>query len=153
MSREVFMVYDRDRKTKYFDTIPASAPALNGLKILVVDDLPSNLEVIKMILETYGAEVEVAASAREALNALLCVDIDVLISDICMPNEDGYDLIRQVRQLPNKVSIPALALTASATESNRLQAFVCGFQCYMTKPFEPVELVDKVAQLTRSPKD
>ncbi len=147
------MVYDSDRSAEYSDAIPASVSALNGLKILVVDDLPNNLEVIKIILETYGAAVQVAASAREALIALLCVDIDVLISDIYMPDEDGYDLIRQVRQLPNKVSIPALALTASATESNRKQAFACGFQCYMTKPFDPAELVAKVAQLTRSLKN
>jgi CheY-like chemotaxis protein len=147
------MIYTGDREAEYSEAISASASALNGLKILIVDDLPSNLEVIKIILESYGADVKIAASAREALMTLHSLDIDVLVSDIQMPGENGYDLIRQVRQLPNKVSIPAIALTASAAESDRKQAFACGFQSYMTKPFEPADLVTKVARLTRSLKD
>ena len=147
------MIYTDDRGGKDTEGISKSASALNGLKILVVDDLPNNLEVIKIILETYGAEVKLATSAREALILLYSLDIDVLVSDIQMPGENGYDLIRQIRQLPKKALIPALALTASATENDREQAFVCGFQCYMTKPFEPADLVTKVAQLTRSLKD
>lgn len=144
------MIYANDRDAKNSEDIYKSASDLNGLEILVVDDLPENLEVIKIILETYGAEVEIANSAREALILLLCLDIDVLVSDIQMPGENGYDLIRQVRQLPNKITIPAIALTASASTSDREQAFICGFQCYMTKPFEPDDLVTQVARLTRS---
>jgi CheY-like chemotaxis protein len=147
------MISTDDRSAKHSEAISESASALNGFKILVVDDLPDNLEVIKIILETYGAEVKVAASAREALVTLLSLDIDILVSDIQMPGENGYELIRQVRQLPNKAPIPALALTASTAKSDRGQALACGFQSYMTKPFEPNDLVNKVAQLTRSLKN
>jgi CheY-like chemotaxis protein len=141
------MTYTGDRGGKDTEATSESTSALNGVKILAVDDLPNNLDVIKIILEAYGAEVKVAISVREALMTLHSVDIDVLVSDIQMPGENGYDLIRQVRQLPNKPSIPALALTASVAESDRQQAIRCGFQRYMTKPFEPIELVNIIAEL------
>jgi CheY-like chemotaxis protein len=146
---EVFMIDTDKCEIENSNTNLESALALNGIKVLAVDDLPNNLELIKILLETYGAEVTIATSVREALTILNSLKIDVLISDIQMPGEDGYDLIRQVRQLPNKIEIPALALTANDTKSDREQAFLSGFQCYITKPFETAELVAKIVQLIR----
>lgn len=125
-------------------------PALNGVKVLVVDDEPDARELIRLVLEGCEAEVITATSAQEALAVLERERPDVLISDIGMPQADGYQLIRQVRTLdPNRGGIiPAVALTAYARAEDRKRALLSGYQMHISKPVEPSELIAVVASLT-----
>ncbi|WP_237088441.1 ATP-binding protein [Nostoc sp. PCC 7120 = FACHB-418] len=122
---------------------------IKGLKILAVDDEPDTREFLKTALEQYGAIVTTAASTREALKLLQLVKPDVLLSDIGMPNEDGYALIRQIRALSSEQggNVPAAALTAYTRQSDRLQALTAGFQIHISKPIEPIQLLKIVATL------
>lgn len=123
---------------------------LDGLQILVVDDQADACELLTTILEACGSKVITASSAQEALIQIKQCQPDILISDIGMPIEDGYMLLRQVRALePNQGSqIPAVALTAYARSEDRRQALLAGFQSYLTKPVEPGELVAVIASLS-----
>ncbi|AFZ24593.1 PAS domain S-box [Cylindrospermum stagnale PCC 7417] len=122
---------------------------LSGVKILVVDDDVDTREFIAFLLEQYGASVRVVASAREVLTALTQSRPDVLLSDIGMPEEDGYMLIQQVRTLPPDKGglIPAIALTAYAGEINYQQALKAGFEKHIPKPVEPDKLVEAISNL------
>ncbi len=129
------------------DPVIATAPhvRLDGLKVLVVDDEPDARSLVGEILRQHGAEVRVADSAAEALAALRSVQPDVIVSDIGMPDEDGYSFIRRVRADGGR--IPAVALTAYASQQDAQRAFVAGFQKHVTKPVEPARLVSVVANL------
>ncbi len=122
---------------------------LDGLKILVVDDEPDTRELLKTGLENCGALVTVACSVAKALDAIRTEQPDVLISDIGMPGEDGYDLIRRLRSLSSERGgkIPAIALTAYARVEDRLQALRAGYQMHVPKPVELAELVAVAASL------
>ncbi len=122
---------------------------LSGLRVLVVDDEADIRELVTFILQESGAEVTVTASASEALAALNQSVPDVLLSDIGMPDVDGYMLMRQVRAFsPERGGqIPAIALTAYAGEYNQQQALAAGFQLHVSKPVEPDELVRAIANL------
>jgi len=124
---------------------------LDGVCVLVVEDDPYTLETVRVILQNRGADVITALSAADALKALDCSRPDALISDIVMPDEDGYDLIEKVRQRgPQRGGdIPAAALTAYARVEDRIHALTAGFHMYVQKPVEPDELVAVVAKLTR----
>lgn len=126
-------------------------PELEGLRILVVDDNIDNLELVALILSQYGTEVITAASVVEAMNALAQFIPDILISDIAMPGEDGYSLIRQVKALEafQGEVLPAIALTAHAGEAERALALKAGFNMHVPKPVDPFELVEVVASLAR----
>jgi PAS domain S-box-containing protein len=125
---------------------------LNGVKILVVDDEADIRELITFILEEHGAQVIAATSASEALEAFTQFLPDILISDIGMPNIDGYTLMRQVRALaPNQGGqTPAIALTAYAGEFNEKQALAVGFDKHIAKPVEPEHLVQVISSLVNS---
>ncbi|MEP0790220.1 MULTISPECIES: hybrid sensor histidine kinase/response regulator [Cyanophyceae] len=127
-----------------------SSLPLEGVRILVVDDEADTREFLTFALEEYGAETIVAASAAEALKALELYNPDVLLSDIGMPEEDGYSLIRKVRSLSLERggSIKAVALTAYAREEDQERAISAGFQMHVAKPVEPAELVAAVSSLT-----
>ncbi|HYY96225.1 MAG TPA: ATP-binding protein, partial [Pyrinomonadaceae bacterium] len=135
------------------DTMPSfdCADRLDGLRVLVVDDEPDTRELLKAGLGQCGAEVTVAGSAVEALAAISGGAPDLLISDIGMPDEDGYDLIRRVRELPAESGgkVPAIALTAYARTEDRLQALRAGYQMHVPKPVEMAELVAVAASLVR----
>jgi hypothetical protein len=122
---------------------------LSGLHILVVDDEPDIRELVAFVLEQSGAEVTITASAEEALIALNQSVPDVLLSDIGMPEVDGYMLMRKVRALSAERGgrLPAIALTAYAGEYNQQQAIAAGFQLHISKPVEPEELVRAIATL------
>ncbi|MBE9039045.1 ATP-binding protein [aff. Roholtiella sp. LEGE 12411] len=122
---------------------------LQGFKILVVDDDTDSRDFISFVLSEEGADVIAVSSAMKALQALAESKPDVLLSDIGMPDMDGYMLIRQVRTwLPEQGGqIPAIALTAYAGEYNQQQALSAGFQMHVTKPAEPSELVTAVVRL------
>ncbi len=120
---------------------------LSGLKVLVVDDSADTLAYLTVAIEQYGAKVFAIASGSEAIIALKNFSPDVLISDIGMPDQDGYDLIKQVRSLEQLGQIPAMALTAYAREEDRTRALAAGFQMYLSKPVEPEKLASAIAQL------
>jgi PAS domain S-box-containing protein len=124
-------------------------PILNGVHVLVVDDDPETLEMLKFILERSQAEVTTAVSVAEALRALEQSPADVLVSDLAMPMQDGYDLIRQVRSLPPEHggNIPAVALSAYTRDTDRLRALAAGFHLHLSKPVAPSELVSAVATM------
>ena len=127
-------------------------PALDGLRILVVDDQPDILELLHEILATCGASVRMCSSARDALETVRTWRPELLISDISMPGEDGYWLIRNIRALPAAQGggIPAVALTAYVRMEERLRVLAAGFQLYVPKPVEPAELRNVVARLART---
>jgi signal transduction histidine kinase/ActR/RegA family two-component response regulator len=122
---------------------------LEGLRVLAVDDDPDTLEMVRFLLEQSGAEVRTADSARAALPILQEWLPDLLISDIGMPDEDGFELIRKVRALDAERGgrTPALALTAYARVADRLKVLVAGFQMHVPKPIEPAELIAVVNSL------
>lgn len=122
---------------------------LDGVKVLVVDDGGDAREALVGLLERHGARVRPAASVAEAMAALGVELPDVLVSDIGMPGEDGYELIRRVRLLPADGGglLPSLAVSAYATEEHRNKVIRCGFQKHLEKPVSPVELVNEVARL------
>ncbi len=123
--------------------------SLDGLRVLVVDDEPDARELLTTVLEEYGAQVIAVASAAEALEAIKQLQPDVLVSDIGMPQEDGYTLIRKVRALTvhQGGQIPAVALTAYARAEDRAQALLAGFQQHISKPVDPAQLALVVASL------
>ncbi len=127
-------------------------PALNKLRVLVVDDNADTLELVSFILEEYGTEVITAASAIEAIAAIAQSQPNILISDIAMPGIDGYSLIRKVRTLSSERGgqIPAIALTAYASEEERIRLLDSGFQMHIAKPVDPTELVAVVANLAQT---
>ena len=118
---------------------------LVGLTVLLVDDEADAREVVAGILKHYGATVVSVASVADAVTRLREGRIDVLLTDIAMPGQDGYDLIRRVR----KLGVPAAALTAFATDEDRRKALAAGFQVHLSKPVEPDVLVDTIEILGR----
>jgi len=127
----------------------ASRSQLQGLKVLVVDDELDARELIKRVLEDCKAEVLTAGSAAEAMPILVQQKPDVLLSDIGMPQVDGYDFLRQVRAMTAQSGgkIPAIALTAFARSEDRTRALMSGYQVHVSKPVEPAELVATVASV------
>ena len=125
--------------------------AIAGKRIVVVDDEPDARELVCELLRECGAEVVTAGSAAEALAVLAAHTFDILVSDIGMPIEDGYALMRRVRALqgnPN-AAIAAIAVTAYARPDDRSRALAAGFQLHVAKPVEPGMLIAQVAQLAR----
>jgi CheY-like chemotaxis protein len=122
---------------------------LYGFKILVVDDDLDTRELIQWVLVRAGADVTAAESAAQALEALDRERFHILVSDIMMPDEDGYSLLKKVRALPPERGgrIPAVALTAHSLVQDRLQSLRAGFQSHVPKPLVPEELVEVVSSL------
>ncbi len=135
------------------DTLDGKRPSvtLEGLCILAVDDQLDSRDLIKWMLEEFGAEVVVVTSVREAIAALTESPgrYDLLLADIGMPEEDGYSLIRQVRELEAEAGgqIPAAAISAYVTEQEQQRAIDAGFQMHLAKPIELTQLVLMVAKL------
>jgi len=126
-------------------------PALQGLRVLVVDDEADTRDMLRAVLEYCNAEVITAGSASEALEAISHLRPDVLVSDVGMPEDDGYSLIARVRALPEERGgrIPAAALTAYVRAEDRVKVLRSGFQLHVPKPVEPAELVAVVAHLAQ----
>src|SRR5207249_7929072 len=120
---------------------------LDGLRILVVDDEPDSRELVAMILKRSGSEVRCSDSAAAAIRAFKEWKPDLLISDIAMPNEDGFILLEKLRKLKSKRAkqIPAVALSAYASDEDRSLALSKGFQLHLPKPIEPENLVTSIA--------
>jgi CheY-like chemotaxis protein len=130
---------------------PVTSGQLNGLSILVVDDDEDVRELVAYLLEASGAEVHLAEASMPALALLARHSPDVLISDIAMPEEDGYALMRRVRTLAEDANrrVPAIALTAFTRDIDRRRALAAGFDVHMAKPLDPATLVKTVRDLAR----
>ncbi|HYX64028.1 MAG TPA: PAS domain S-box protein [Burkholderiales bacterium] len=125
-----------------------AVPRLDGIRALVIDDEPDARELIKRVLEDHGANVRAAQSAAEALDMLQHDSADVVVSDVGMPDMDGYQFMRRLRAFEAKGSrIPALAVTALARPDDRKQAILAGYQAHLAKPFDMAEFVIVVAGL------
>jgi CheY-like chemotaxis protein len=128
---------------------PSSGPRLDGVRVLVVDDDPSTLEMLTEALGTTGAQVTASGSARDALERLRKNGIDVIVSDIAMPGEDGFWLMEHLRAVPGTVGrTPAIALSALARSEDRTRAIEAGFQMHLAKPVHLGELQARVATLS-----
>jgi CheY-like chemotaxis protein len=115
--------------------------------VLVVDDEPDTRELLSFILKQAGAEVTTVGSVAHARDVLEDVRPDVIISDIGMPDTDGYALIRTVRNMSGFASVPAIALTAFAGTAPRVLAEEAGFDVHLAKPVEPTVIVEAIAKL------
>jgi len=126
-------------------------PRLEGLRILVVDDNADGRTLTSMVLTQAGASVRAAASVREALQMLDAERPDVLVSDIGLPDEDGYGLIRRIRarEAEHGGSLPAVALTGYARAEDRARILAAGFQAHVPKPVDPIELAAAIATITQ----
>lgn len=124
-------------------------PDLEGLQVLVVDDNEDSLELMTFILEQCQAEVIQARSASEAFQQLSQIRPALLISDVNMPGEDGYSLIRRVKQLTAAEGwqLPSIALTAFTGEEERSQILAAGFETYLSKPLDIQELMVAIRAL------
>jgi PAS domain S-box-containing protein len=129
-------------------------PEITHLRILCVDDEEDSRELLNHVLSSCGAQVTVTNSAQEALQLLRHQGFDVIISDIGMPEEDGFSFIKRVRKLPAELggNTPAIALTAYARTEDRAQALFSGFQIHIAKPIEPNKLIATVANLVHQTK-
>ena len=134
-----------DRRTADAGTVPD----LSGIRALVVDDDSETRELLAVMLEQQGAWVTAVGSAREALEIIRRDSLDVLLSDIQMPDENGYALIKSVRALEGAPSgsIPAVAVTAYGGEDERQRLLEAGFERYVRKPVDPERLAATVAEL------
>jgi CheY-like chemotaxis protein len=122
---------------------------LSGLTIVVVEDDPDARDLFRLILTDAGSNVSTASSTAEALAVITTARPDVLVADIGLPGEDGNDLVRKVRGLPDPETarLPAVAVSAYASEHHRQTAQAAGFQAYLAKPVDPSELVRVIARL------
>ena len=122
---------------------------LDGLRVLLVDDEPEARQIISTVITSTGAEVKACTSASEALAKLADWKPDVILSDIAMPDEDGYSFINKVRSLPREKGgeTPAAALTAYARDVDRRQALAAGYQMHIAKPIGAGQLVSMIARL------
>ena len=129
---------------------PQNPPSLAGVRVLFVDDEADAREIVTIMLGEGGAEVRTSVSVTEALSACDEWRPDVLISDIGMPGEDGYTLMKKLRERESEHGghIPAIALTAYGRQEDRLRALSVGYESHLPKPVEPVELLTVVASLT-----
>ncbi|MDX2232269.1 MAG: PAS domain-containing protein [Leptolyngbyaceae cyanobacterium bins.349] len=127
---------------------PLSTPtSLSRTRILVVDDDLDNLDLLRFLLQEHGAIVTAVSSAREALQIATDNPPDLIIGDIGMPGMNGYEFIQQVREIPQAQQIPALAFTAFARQEDQERVFSSGFQAYLSKPVDPLELLAVLTQL------
>ena len=130
---------------------PTRPQSLSGLNVLLVDDDSDTLKLMETALTRREANVTAVSSAHEAIRAITRKRPDVLVSDIAMPDEDGYGLIEKIRSLERggPDNIPAVAITAYAKDEDRERALSSGFQIYLAKPVELTELISVVARAAR----
>jgi len=146
--------------TVTFPLLPAAGPSqarpassavdpslLAGVRVLVVDDEADTRATLRAVLEQFGAEPTVVATAGEAFQVVCQTPPDVLLSDIAMPGEDGYALLRRIRAKIDTAYLPAAALSALVDNETKAHAADAGFQAYLTKPIDPSSLAQALARL------
>lgn len=143
----VAFIKDLDEPDSVHRTGDGVARTLNGLRVLVVDDDYDSLELMAMFLELEGMSITRANSVPHALEKFRDSDFDLIISDLGMPEMDGYDLIRELRSSFSAQRLPAIALTGFVSESDRAQVSSAGFQAHLPKPVEFEDLLKKVREL------
>lgn len=151
MLKDSFNIYSED--TAILEQIPFSkSPFVNGLKVCVVDDNDDSLCMVTFIFEEYQAEIKTAKSVDEAIQIIEEWKPDVVISDIVMPDKDGYSLIRFIRHNEGFCGgfLPAIALTSYVTPESLKTAIDVGFQQVICKPFDIDELVATVVNIART---
>jgi CheY-like chemotaxis protein len=128
--------------------------SLDGLRVLLVDDNEDSLILTTFLLENTGLQVKTATSVLQALETIKRSKFDILISDIAMPEMDGYSLIRNIREgsIYEQREIPAIALTALSSDESRSMAMASGFQSYVNKPVEPTVLIAEIQRVVRKNK-
>ena len=121
---------------------------MRGLHVMVIDDDAGVRDVVALTLAKCGASVTVASSASDALNLLPNLTPDVVVSDLALPEVDGYEFIRRFRNLtkPKGESVPAIALTAYGSQQDRDKALEAGFDRHLAKPIDPGELVRAIVK-------
>jgi CheY-like chemotaxis protein len=129
--------------------VPFSSEDLAGVRVLVVDDMADTLDLTGQMLQSRGACTVLASSAQEALELLAAGQFDVVVSDIAMPEMDGYELVRRMRA--QGLAVPAVALTAFTRPEDREHALQAGFEAYVAKPLEAGALVAAIAGLLYTP--
>jgi PAS domain S-box-containing protein len=139
----------RHPQTRAVNIAPDTCVRISGVKVLVVDDEPDARALVRRLLEDCDAVVTTVDSAAEAMQQMQQNNFQVLVSDIGMPGDDGYALIKQIRTLPadRGRTIPAIALTAYARSEDRVKSVMAGFDMHLPKPVEPTELIAMVAVL------
>ncbi|MBN8711847.1 MAG: hypothetical protein BGO12_15780 [Verrucomicrobia bacterium 61-8] len=143
------------RPTDFPDGMSWEGPTLKGKNVLVVDDDPDASEIVSRILSQYGAEVTTVESGPTALSMLDSSRYHVLISDIAMPEMDGYEFVRAIRESGNRAAetIPAIALTAFSRSEDRRKAMLAGFDIFLSKPVDPPELLAVVSRYAQRERD
>ena len=133
---------------------PETLPSLDNVQVLLVDDDPDTLQILSVLLSERMARVQGASSVAEAMEVLQWYQPDVLVSDLAMPNEDGYALIKKLRALDEKAGkkTPAVALTSYVRVADRTRAISAGFNLFVPKPVEPNELISAIAHLAETEK-
>src|SRR5262249_27144187 len=128
---------------------PVASQLLTGVRIYVVDDDPDSCDLLKFAFALRGAVVKTSSSALEAFESITQDPPDILLADINMPDEDGYSLIRRIREslLHNGITFPAIALTAMARAEDSERALAAGFHVHVPKPVEIDELTATIAEL------
>jgi PAS domain S-box-containing protein len=138
------------RETAWMDlprATPVNRTLLAGVRVLVVDDEADARTTVGTILEQFGADATVVGSAGDAFDAVTAEQPDVLLSDIAMPGEDGYTLIRRIRAVIDSARLPAAALSGYVDADSKAQALEAGFQAYLPKPVDPALLARTLAAL------
>lgn len=146
--------YKPDQSLRETSDIPAQAPDLKNLRVLLVDDEADTIDFLTIALEGFGAEVRSALSSAEALKILPGWTPDIIVSDLGMPGEDGFTFIRKVRNLTPESggNVPAIALTAYVRNEDRLKSLEAGFQMHISKPVDPDVLAKAVEDLKNTVK-
>lgn len=142
-----------DSPSAFLAATSIESSSLEGVRVLAVDDDDDARELLRTILESRAATVLVAANAREAFELLAREHPHVLVSDIAMPDEDGYALIRRIRQLSDEAGgrTPAIAVTAHTGPADRARAVQAGFDRHVPKPLDVEILVDAISKLANDP--
>ena len=128
-----------------------SAKDKQKLRALVVDDAPDVTEMLAMVMRFAGYDVVTVFSANDALETARSEQFDVVVSDIGMPGMNGYELAEAIRTLPDYRGVPLIAVTGFAMYDDRDRALASGFNAFLTKPINPMDLIDLVRQLGREP--
>jgi DNA-binding response OmpR family regulator len=123
---------------------------LDGISLVIVDDDTQMLQFMERLIQRYGGIAKTADSYNAALAVLNDFTPDIVLIDIRMPNQDGYALIKTIR-LMSRLRVPAIAVTAYSSESDRDAALQSGFQAHISKPFAPESLVDQINETLRRP--
>ncbi|HXT69475.1 MAG TPA: response regulator [Vicinamibacterales bacterium] len=132
---------------------PDRSTALAGVRLLLVEDEPDGREFLAILLGMHGASVEVASSVVEALRLVETGQFDVLVSDLGLPDRDGYELIRTIRLLASNSSLPAVAVTASASPQDRARALEAGYGWHIPKPVDPALLLEALSEAIGNARD